>query len=253
MDDQYDESNDLINQPNVPPEILANRQRRENRLAIERGAPPPFPNVANIPQQPDGLRILSARQHEVNRQYPLVFSLLSRYEETPDLPLSAQHFRDNLRALLYDEQIPWPMRDIDGLPELFADHARAAVEEIRSTIYRLEDERLLRIPRDNAPNTPGWILSLFPDTQPVGQRNADGNPICPICIQQLPPRVSITRPCNHRFCPECLEEWLRHAEESNPPAKCPICFVVIERIGNNGELGHRVGEFLGWNFERQRA
>ncbi|KAF7874839.1 hypothetical protein EAF04_002013 [Stromatinia cepivora] len=254
MDDQRPENG--INLPNPPPEIHAARQRRENRLAAERGAPPPFPNVIDPPRREDGLPIPPIRRIDQVVLVPLphVYNLLLQYEETPNLPISVQRFRDNLWAHMHNEDVPWPGQQL-VFPPTFPDHEQAALQEIQYHLQRLTYEQLAAdgIPRDNAPNTPAWILALFPDQQPVGQRNAEDKPICPICIQELPARVSIARPCNHWFCSPCLDEWISHVEELNPPAKCPICFVNIARIGNNRELGHRVGEFLGWDFERGGA
>ncbi|KAJ8064790.1 hypothetical protein OCU04_007100 [Sclerotinia nivalis] len=254
MDDQRPENG--INLPNAPPEIHAARQRRENRLAAERGAPPPFPNVLDPPGRVDGLPIPPIRRIAQVLLVPLphLYNLLLQYEETPNLPISAQRFRDNLWALIHNEDVPWPGQHL-LLSSTFPDLEQAALQEIQYHLRRLTHEQRGNdgIPRENAPNTPTWILALFPAQQPVGQRNAEDKPICAICIQELPARVSIARPCNHWFCSPCLDEWIGYGEELGREAKCPICFVSIARIGNNGELGHRVGGFLGWDFEREGA
>ncbi|APA07919.1 hypothetical protein sscle_03g026890 [Sclerotinia sclerotiorum 1980 UF-70] len=248
MGDQQPE--DDIDLPNTTPEFHIARQHLENRLAAEREAPPPFPNILEPPLQEDGLPIPRNRQIEQLEDValPHVYSLLLQYAETPNLPISVQHLRDNLWALMHDEDIPWP-ENLD-FPSVFPELELAALQEIQYHIRRLTHERLRDpIPRDNAPNTPEWILALFPRQLPLGQRNAEDIPICAICIQELPARVSIARPCNHWFCSPCLDEWIRCGEEGGREVKCPICFVGIVRIGNNGESGHRVGEFLGWDFE----
>ncbi|KAJ8064789.1 hypothetical protein OCU04_007099 [Sclerotinia nivalis] len=171
---------------NVPPDIRSARQRRENRLAAQRGEASPFPNVA--------------------------------------------------------EFIPPPRRQ--GGAWIQAEHVGAA-EPIQHNAHP-------PVPRDMIPDTPAWILALFPGNQPapIGQRNAQDKPTCPICIDELPARVSIAKPCNHQFCVTCLEDWMNHSKEMRPPqpARCPICVREIRRIaGNSGDVGQRLWHFLGGN------
>ncbi|CAD6439873.1 f7435a16-a2a3-40ad-ba51-b33fa4a8a3c7 [Sclerotinia trifoliorum] len=250
MGDQQLENS--INLPNEPPEIHVARQHQENSLAAEIAAYPPSPNVLDSPLREDSLPISRIRRTEQLEDValPHIFNLLLQYAVTPNLPISAQHLRDNLWALIYNENIPWPNHLV--FPSVFPNLERAALQEIRYHIRRLNREQhaSVAIPRDKAPNTPKWILALFPRQVPPGQRNAEDKPVCAICIQELPARVSIARPCNHWFCSPCLDEWIRCCEEVGREVNCPICFVGIARIRNNGVLGHRVGGFLGWNFER---
>ncbi|EDN91063.1 predicted protein [Sclerotinia sclerotiorum 1980 UF-70] len=161
MGDQQPE--DDIDLPNTTPEFHIARQHLENRLAAEREAPPPFPNILEPPLQEDGLPIPRNRQIEQLEDValPHVYSLLLQYAETPNLPISVQHLRDNLWALMHDEDIPWP-ENLD-FPSVFPELELAALQEIQYHIRRLTHERLRDpIPRDNAPNTPEWILALFP-------------------------------------------------------------------------------------------
>ncbi|KAF7868748.1 uncharacterized protein EAF02_009484 [Botrytis sinoallii] len=263
--------------PAASPENQIIRQRRENRLAAGRGDPLPFPNIPypleqeeeeyenppNSPPQPANLLPIPigpiTRQNL--RTFPHTFDLLMHYDQAPHLPLPALQFRNRIVSFFNGVEVPWPMHNElppGLLPHLFPDLELFALREIQATIRHAILQRGIRqrsraIPRANAPNTPSWILGLFPDEPPLGQRDANGVPVCPICMQELPTRVLIVRPCGHRFCPECLEEWIPYANSMNPPAKCPVCFVEIGRIGNNGEVGHRVGEFLGWNFEGEGA
>ncbi|KAF7955113.1 uncharacterized protein EAE97_000372 [Botrytis byssoidea] len=268
MDNQQEQNNSTP--PNTPPGNHIIRQRRENRLAAARGDALPFPNIsyplgeeeednenppniapppANLPPTPLFIGPIASQNLRI---FPHTFNLLMHYDQAPHLPVPALHFRNRIVSLLNGVEVPWPMHDElppDLLPRFFPDLELSAVREIQAVIWRAMLQRSRVITRTNAPNTPSWILGLFPDESPLGQRDANGVPICPICMQELPARVSIVRPCEHRFCPGCLEEWIPHANLMNPPAKCPVCFVEIRVIGNNGEVGHRVGEFLGWNFE----
>ena len=43
---------------------------------------------------------------------------------------------------------------------------------------------------------------------------------CPICSQTK--MVSRKTSCNHKFCDECLQEWLKESK------KCPICMIDLE-------------------------
>ncbi|KAF7874840.1 hypothetical protein EAF04_002014 [Stromatinia cepivora] len=171
---------------NVPHHIKQARQRRENRLAAQRGEAPPFPNVA--------------------------------------------------------EFIPPPQRQ--GGEWIRIAHAGAA-EPIQNNPHP-------PVPRHMVPDTPAWILALFPDNRPapLGQRNAQDKPTCPICMDELPARTSIAKPCNHQFCVPCLEDWMHHLREMRPPqpARCPICTREIRRtVGNIAGVGQRMWRFWGGN------
>ncbi|TGO14854.1 hypothetical protein BTUL_0047g00160 [Botrytis tulipae] len=252
MDNQQEQNNSTP--PDTPPENQIIRQRRENRLAAARGDALLLPNIPYpLEEEEEG--------EEDNENPPNIASQPSPSPSSsdpspakisaPHLPVPALHFRNRIVSLLSGVEVPWPMHDElppDLLPRFFPDLELSAVREIQAIIRRAMLQRSRVITRANAPNTPSWILGLFPDESPLGQRDANGVPICPICMQELPARVSIVRPCGHRFCPGCLEEWIPHANLMNSPAKCPVCFVEIRVIGNNGEVGHRVGEFLGWDF-----
>ncbi|KAF7907371.1 uncharacterized protein EAF01_004958 [Botrytis porri] len=251
------------------PQII--RQHRENRLAFINGDPLPFPNIPypleedddddispNIPPRPMNFHpiplgpITSQNLHTI----PHAFNLLRHYDRAPHLTFPALQYRNRIVLLLNGVAVPWPMHDelpANLHPNFFPDLELSALREIQGIIRGMIRQRSRTIPRARAPNTPSWILGLFPDEPTIGQQDANGMPICPVCFEELPTRVSITRPCGHQFCPVCLEEWIPHAKLMNPPAKCPVCFVEISKIGNNREVGHRVGEFLGWDFEGEGA
>lgn len=227
----------------VSPDIQAARQQRQNRLAAERGGAPPSQNLAalDVPAQ--------------------------RVDNVPNLPFLARQAQDNMEALAAGSLLlPWPDYANAGFgPNVIPDLEQAAIRRIhqRGFLPRRNDQPLYIarpvraaerfpndarhvIPRDDVPNTPSWILAIFPD-QPVGQRNANGKPACPICMEELPAIASIARPCNHRFCTPCLEGWMAHLEEARQAARCPICVTDIMRVGNNGELGLRIWGLLGLN------
>ncbi|THV46400.1 hypothetical protein BGAL_0389g00090 [Botrytis galanthina] len=238
MDNQQKQNNGTP--PDTPPENQIIRQRRENRLAAGRGNALPFPNIPyplgeeddddenprDIAPQPANLppaRLLVGPIATRNLLFfPHTFNLLMLYDQQPHLPVPALHFRNRIVSLLNGAEVPWPMHDElppGMLPNFLPDRELSTVREIQATIRRAMLQRSRVITRANAPNTPSWILGLFPDESPLGQRDANGVPICPICMQELPARVSIVRPCGHRFCPACLEEWIPHANLMNPPAK----------------------------------
>lgn len=112
--------------------------------------------------------------------------------------------------------------------------------------------RFPQIPRIPFPDTPAWMLALLPNDEPLGQQNDQDEVICVICRDKLPARVSIARPCGHRFCVECLDGWISHLEvhvgddnHVGQRPRCPICQRGIRMVGNNGDLAHRVWAALG--------
>ncbi|KAI9646624.1 zinc ion binding [Ciborinia camelliae] len=113
------------------------------------------------------------------------------------------------------------------------------VQEVKD----LKKERCQNVPHDNVPDIPAWILA---DRQGFGQRNAEDEPICPICLDVLPALVSIVKPCEHRLCPRCLDDLVLHL---GYPVKCPICSQRVTWIGNNGDLIRRVKNYIEQNSE----
>ncbi|KAB8300118.1 hypothetical protein EYC80_000348 [Monilinia laxa] len=233
-----------VSENGVSPDIQAARQQRQNRLAAELGQAPPFPNLAalNVPAQ--------------------------RFSNVPNLPLLVLQVRDNMEALAAGSLLLlWPEYTNAGLgPNIIPELEQVVIRRIhqqgslpRRNYQHLRIPQPMRaaeivpnntrypVPRDDIPDTPSWILALFPDTQTVGQRNADNKPTCPICMEELPAMALIARPCNHRFCTPCLEGWMAHLEGVRQAARCPMCVANITQVGNNGELGFRIWGLLGRN------
>lgn len=209
------------NRNGMPPDLEVARQRRENRLAAEQGEAPPFPNVVNY--------------------------FNPRFDNVPDLRLLRQQVRENMEAIFEGVALPWPDINNAGFGP---DTIRAIDQELHQQMERIrehaEQQNQPRAPpvraEEPVPNAPrdiipDWMLELDPENQPVpaGQRNEEDKATCPICLNNLPARVSVTKPCNHQFCVACLEDWMNHPKGLIPPqpVRCPICRANIERVGNN--------------------
>ncbi|RAL67603.1 hypothetical protein DID88_008356 [Monilinia fructigena] len=233
-----------LSENGVSPDIQAAHQQRQNRLAAERGEAPPFPNFTSL---------------NVSAQ---------RFSNVPNLPFLVRQVRDNMEALAAGSWLlPWPEYANAGLrPNVIPELEQAIIRQIHQQGFlpHRNDQHLhipwsMRaaeivpnnachpIPRDDVPDTPSWILAFFPDTQTIGQRNADDKPTCPICMEELPGMASIAKPCNHRFCTSCLDGWMAHLEGARQAARCPMCVTSLTRVGNNGELGFRIWGLLGRN------
>ena len=48
---------------------------------------------------------------------------------------------------------------------------------------------------------------------------------CPICLEFKSKQFeTLTKPCNHRFCNECIQHWI---ENSKRDSECPVCRAKI--------------------------
>ena len=54
---------------------------------------------------------------------------------------------------------------------------------------------------------------------------------CPICFEDCDPTILIKTNCNHSFCENCLNDWLKQSKYS-----CPLCREDIQSYHKNNEI-----------------
>ncbi|KAF7874841.1 hypothetical protein EAF04_002015 [Stromatinia cepivora] len=187
------------------------RWRAHNRLADEANLPRPFPDEQMMPS-------ICGQCH------------------------------DNVFALEGGYECPWPnLPDVGGGPGIPSNY-----RELRARgrqFYTADDEHYRRYlpvpkPRRQVHRYPGsplpqWLFARFLLDTPANRTEEEKNN-CVICREELPEKLSIAKPCNHRFCVHCLEEWITYKEKERKTPTCPYCFKVVKSIESNEQLGYRI-------------
>ncbi|KAF7941093.1 hypothetical protein EAE99_000730 [Botrytis elliptica] len=191
-----------------------------------------------------------------------------RFQGIPDLQHLRAQVRENMDAIFAGAVVPWPdimergfghttMAEIDREVELQRRGGGGAAQDGVAIV-----NANAKFPRDKGDkgDTPEWMLALFEH----GNGNGNGNgstpgkkeeqSTCPICTDELPPKVAIARPCKHRFCTTCLEDWMAHlrgmeggkgkGKGKGQKIRCPVCTMKIRRVGRGGGLMDRVNQAL---------
>jgi hypothetical protein len=57
---------------------------------------------------------------------------------------------------------------------------------------------------------------------------------CPICRETVA-RLVVNQPCKHKFCLDCIKQWVLSSEESSD--SCPMCRAVIDKITSEDTEG----------------
>ncbi|KAF7907372.1 uncharacterized protein EAF01_004959 [Botrytis porri] len=194
----------------------------------------------------------------------------SRFHGIPNLQHLRIQVRENMDAIFEGKVLPWP----EVMERGFAYTTMAEIDrEVGLQRRRIRDlepvaqegNAMEVYPRERG-DTPEWMLALFENGNGYG--NAVGNSTtsflhkhdeqnsrnekltCPICTDELPAKVSIAKPCKHRFCIQCLEDWMVHlrgrdgGRGKGQKIRCPVCAREIRRVGSGGGLMDRVGEAL---------
>ncbi|TGO52631.1 hypothetical protein BOTNAR_0318g00110 [Botryotinia narcissicola] len=201
---------------------------------------------------------------QANQQKVIIY-FNPRFQGIPDLQQLRKQVRENMDAIFAGAMVPWPeimqkgfgyttMAEIDREMGLQRRGGGAAQDANANGAF----------PRDGG-DTPGWMLALFERGYGDGNGNADVDAsaskkkeeeksTCPICMNELPTRAAIARPCKHRFCTMCLEDWMEHSrgmergkgkgKGEGQKIRCPVCGVRIRRVGRGGGLMDRVDRAL---------
>ncbi|KAI9744751.1 MAG: hypothetical protein M1818_001676 [Claussenomyces sp. TS43310] len=86
--------------------------------------------------------------------------------------------------------------------------------------------RIEQIPRQHA------AIELMPGlavSAPTAAQLSDG--YCPICLNiTSPPNQAVTKPCNHSFCYDCINEGIMHHLREGNDAICPLCRGIIREV-----------------------
>ncbi|THV46399.1 hypothetical protein BGAL_0389g00080 [Botrytis galanthina] len=184
-----------------------------------------------------------------------------RFQGIPDLQHLRIQVRENMDAIFEGAVLPWPeimergfgyttMAEIDrevGLQRRQGGGRGGAEQDGNANGAS---------PRDKG-DTPGWMLALFEHGHGHGnaetstpKKKEEDKSTCPICTDELPPKAAIAKPCKHRFCTTCLEDWMEHlrgmemGKGKGQKIRCPVCGVGIRRVRRGGGLMDRVDQAL---------
>ncbi|KAF5879399.1 uncharacterized protein Bfra_006608 [Botrytis fragariae] len=184
-----------------------------------------------------------------------------RFQGIPDLQHLRIQVRENMDAIFEGAALPWP----EIMEKGFGYTTMAEIDrEVGLQRRRIQDSEQVERdgnakgahPRDkdDKGDTPGWMLALFehghgkknPDASTSPAKKEEEKSTCPICTDELPTKAAIAKPCKHRFCTTCLEDWMAHLRGMGKRQKvrCPVCGVRIRRVGRGGGLMDRVNEAL---------
>ncbi|KAF7955114.1 uncharacterized protein EAE97_000373 [Botrytis byssoidea] len=190
-----------------------------------------------------------------------------RFQGIPDLQHLRRQVRENMDAIFAGAMVPWPeiMQKGFGYTTM-AEIDRELGLQRRGRGAAQDGNANGAFPRDGG-DTPGWMLALFERGYGYGNGNADVDAstskkkeeeksTCPICMDELPTRAAIAKPCKHRFCTTCLEDWMVHlrgmergkgkgkGKGEGQKIRCPVCGVQIKRVVRGGGLMDRVDRAL---------
>ncbi|TGO37726.1 hypothetical protein BHYA_0090g00160 [Botrytis hyacinthi] len=188
-----------------------------------------------------------------------------RFQGIPDLQHLRIQVRENMDAIFAGAMLPWPeimekgfgyttMAEIDremGLQR----RGGGAAQDGNANANGAS-------PRDGG-DTPGWMLALFEHGHGNGNADVDASAskkkkeeksTCPICTDELPTKAAIAKPCKHRFCTMCLEDWIEHlrgmergkgkGKGNEQKIRCPVCGVGIRKVRRGGGLMDTVDQVL---------
>ncbi|KAF7957794.1 hypothetical protein EAE96_003364 [Botrytis aclada] len=205
---------------------------------------------------------------------PIYFN--PRFQGIPNLQHLSMQVRENMDAIFVGAGLPWPdvmeagfgyetMREIDREVGLQRRRFRDGELGVGAQDGDADGNAAAPSGGGGAGDTPGWMLALFEhgseNGKKIGSKNAEGNknaesktsalqknkeekPTCPICTDELPTQASIAKPCRHKFCTTCLEDWRAHLggmdREAGQKITCPVCGVGIRRVGRGGGWRERM-------------
>ncbi|TGO20984.1 hypothetical protein BPAE_0251g00170 [Botrytis paeoniae] len=184
-----------------------------------------------------------------------------RFQGIPDLQHLRVQVRENMDAIFEGAALPWPeiMEKGFGCTTIAEIDREVGLQQRQGGAERDGNAKGAH-PRDASDkgDTPEWMLALFEHENGNGhgnknadaslQNNREEKSTCPICTDELPTKVAIAKPCKHRFCTTCLEDWMTHLRGMERGAgqkiRCPVCGVGIRRVGRGGGLKERIREAL---------
>ncbi|KAF7904430.1 hypothetical protein EAF00_001764 [Botryotinia globosa] len=190
-----------------------------------------------------------------------------RFQGIPNLPHLRRQVRENMDAIFAGAMVPWPeiMQKGFGYTTMAEIDREMGLQRQRGGA--VQDGNANGASARDGGDTPEWMLALFEHGH--GDGNGNGNadastprkeeeekPTCPICMDELPTKAAIAKPCRHRFCTTCLEDWMEHlrgmergkgkgkGKGEGQKIRCPVCGVRIRRVGRGGGLMDRVDRAL---------
>ncbi|TGO14853.1 hypothetical protein BTUL_0047g00150 [Botrytis tulipae] len=212
-------------------------------------------------------------EHPQANQQEVINYFNPRFQGIPDLPHLRRQVRENMDAIFAGAMVPWPeimQKGFGYTTTAEIDREMGLQRRGRGAVQNGNANGAF--PRDGG-DTPGWMLALF--EHGYGDGDGDGNAdadtdadapkkkeeeksTCPICTDELPTKAAIAKPCRHRFCTMCLEDWMEHLRgvergkgkgkgkgmREGQKIRCPVCGVGIRRVRRGGGLMDRVDRAL---------